>query len=368
MHLGPVGFNTVHVSRLIFASAAVACALVACKREPAPSPAPKVVAVAPASAEPSIRRDDLAIFFAALPKSFAREGAKGPGESELGRMLYSDPRLSKNHDLSCASCHDLARYGIDGARFSSGHKGALGPRNAPSVFNSGGHVAQFWDGRAIDLEEQAKGPILNPIEMASSEARVVATVKSMPAYVTRFRDVYGGAPTFDLVARAIASYERELVTPGRFDRFVLGDESALDAKEKRGLARFMKLGCPTCHNGAAIGGGSFQRIGLVNPWPDRKDLGRAVVTKKKEDELKFRVPSLRNVAQTGPWFHDGSQSELPTVVRKMAWHQLGIELGDDDVDSLVAFLRALTGELAKEQLAVPPLPPDGPSTPRPDPS
>jgi cytochrome c peroxidase len=359
----------VYVPRLI-ASAAVACALVACRREPKPSPAPTVVASAPSASasEPSINREDLALFFAPLPKTFAREGAKGESEIELGRMLYSEARLSKNHDLSCASCHDLSRYGVDGARISRGHKGALGPRNAPSVFNAGGHVAQFWDGRAIDLEEQAKGPILNPLEMASSEARVVATVRSLPAYVTRFRDVYGGAPTFDLVARAIASYERQLVTPGRFDRFVLGDDGALDAKEKRGLARFMKLGCPTCHNGAAIGGGSFQRIGLVNAWPDRKDLGRAIVTKKKEDELKFRVPSLRNVAETGPWFHDGSQTELPMVVRKMAWHQLGIELGNEDVESLVAFLRALTGELAKEQIVVPPLPPDAPTTPRPDPS
>ncbi|MGZ6094789.1 MAG: cytochrome-c peroxidase, partial [Polyangiales bacterium] len=259
----------------------------------------------------------MATFFAPLPKSFARQDAKGAAEIELGRMLYSDPRLSKNHDLSCASCHELSRYGVDGAKFSSGHKGALGTRNAPTVFNTGGHVAQFWDGRAVDLEAQAKGPIVNPIEMASTEPRVVATISSLPAYVTRFREVYGGAPTFDRIARAIAAYERELVTPGRFDRYLLGEEEALTPVEKRGFARFMKLGCPTCHNGPAVGGGSFQRIGLVNPWPDRKDLGRASVTKNKEDELKFRVPSLRNVAETGPWFHDGSQSELPVVVRKM---------------------------------------------------
>jgi cytochrome c peroxidase len=339
----------------------LALALVACKRE-VRSDAP-VVATSAAPSAPPLVRNDVDTQFKPLDKAPAEDAT-----SKLGRILYFDERLSKNHDLSCNSCHDLARFGVDGARFSSGHKGQLGTRNSPTVYNARDHVAQFWDGRANDLVDQAKGPILNPIEMASSEARVVATLKSIPEYVAMFRDAFGSGVTFARAAEAIAAYESRLVTPGRFDRYLRGDETALDDREKAGLSRFIKLGCVTCHNGAAVGGGSFQKLGLQKAWPGLKDEGRFVVTKDPDDKFKFRVPSLRNISKTAPYFHDGSETRLEEVVRKMAFHQLGIELRDDELSSLVAFLNALTGELPRELITAPELPKSRPSTPAPDPT
>jgi cytochrome c peroxidase len=348
----------------------LALSFVACKRH-VPRESPKPIApVVSASvvtsalpAPPPLVRDDVETHFKAFDK-VAAEDAK----SKLGRALYFDERLSKNHDLSCNSCHDLSRYGVDGAQFSSGHKGQLGARNSPTVYNARDHVAQFWDGRAKDLVEQAKGPILNPVEMASSEARVVATLRSMPEYVAMFRDAFGSGITFRRVAEAIASFEKRLVTPGRFDKYLRGDETALDQNEKAGLARFIKLGCVTCHNGEAVGGGSFQKLGLQNAWPGLKDEGRFVVTKNPEDKFKFRVPSLRNIAKTAPYFHDGAETRLDEVVRKMAFHQLGVTLRDDEVSSLVAFLNALTGELPIDSIKQPELPKSTATTPKPDPT
>ena len=336
----------------------------ACRREeqrppgepPKPVPAASIVT-------PSLSRADVDTFFKPLPKTY---GTPTAPRVKLGQMLYFDERLSKNQDLSCNSCHDLARFGVDGAKLSSGHRGQLGTRNAPTVFNAGDHVAQFWDGRAKDLEEQAKGPILNPVEMAASETRVVTTLRSIPEYVALFREAFDGAVTFQRAADAIGAFERTLVTPGRFDKYLRGDETALTDPEKTGLAHFIKLGCVTCHNGAAVGGGSFQKLGLQKPWPTDKDLGRFVVTKDPEDKMKFRVASLRNIDKTGPYFHDGSETRLEEVVRKMGRHQLGLELRDDQISALVAFLHALTGELT---VVVPPqLPKSTSSTPKPDPS
>jgi cytochrome c peroxidase len=330
--------------------------------EPAASASPNVDGNAP-----PLLRDDVDTHFKPLPKEFPRKGLTAT-HVELGRKLYFDERLSKNHDLSCNSCHDVARYGVDGEKLSSGHRGQLGTRNSPTVYNAGDHVAQFWDGRAANLEEQAKGPILNPVEMASSESRVVATLQSIPEYVALFKQAFGSGVTFHRAAEAIGAYERRLVTPGRFDKYLAGDETALDELEKRGLAYFIKLGCVTCHNGAAVGGGSFQKLGMKHPWPSQSDLGRFVVTKDEDDKYKFRVPSLRNVARTAPYFHDGSELRLESVVRKMAWHQLGVELRDDQASALVAFLNALTGELPKELITAPTLPASTPATPKPDPT
>ncbi len=290
----------------------------------------------------------------------------------LGRMLFFEPRLSKNHDVSCNSCHDLANYGVDGRRFSEGHKKQLGGRNSPTVYNAGGHVAQFWDGRAPTIEEQAKGPILNPVEMAMpSEKRVIETLKSIPGYVEAFKVAFpkDAAPiTYDNMAKAIGAFERQLVTPSRFDKFRAGDEGALTASEKAGFAKFIKLGCPTCHVGPAVGGTTFQKLGLVKPYPDQTDLGRFQVTKSDGDKMYFRVPSLRNVEKTAPYFHNGSLATLPVVVRTMASHQLGVELTDPEVEILVAFLGSLTGELPRDYIKAPELPPSGPKTPKPDPS
>ena len=214
---------------------------------------------------------------------------------QLGRMLFFEKRLSKNHDVSCNSCHDLAKYGVDNEPTSPGHKGQRGDRNSPTVYNAGGHVAQFWDGRAKDLEEQAKGPILNPVEMAMpDEAYVLRTLKSMPGYVDAFKKAFpddANPVTYDNMAKAIGAFERKLVTPSRFDDWRGGDQDALNEQEKRGFATFIKLGCPTCHVGPAIGGTTFQKFGLIKPWKDQSDLGRFVVTEKgrRQDEVSGAV-------------------------------------------------------------------------------
>jgi cytochrome c peroxidase len=227
------------------------------------------------------------------------------------------------------------------------------------VYNTSAHIAQFWDGRAATLEEQAKGPIINRLEMAmpGGEA-VVQALAPIAEYRRRFRRAFptGKLITFDKVAHALASFERQLVTPGRFDRFVRGERDALTPTEERGMARFVSLGCATCHNGAAVGGGAFQRLGLSQPYPNQRDLGRFAVTKRDEDRMVFRVPSLRNIGETGPYFHDGSVATLDDAVRAMALYQLGLHLDATDVSDIVSFLGALTGELPANAIAPPRLP------------
>jgi cytochrome c peroxidase len=320
--------------------------------------------------------------FSALPKSF--DDPRRPSTPEkvaLGRMLYHDTRLSKNHDLSCASCHDLERYGIDpreadGRRnaTSLGHKGQLGGRNSPSVYNAGLHLAQFWDGRARDLEDQAKGPVLNPVEMAMpDEATVEDTLRSIPGYVEAFAAAFPGQEqpvTYENMAQAIGAFERGLVTPSPFDEFLGGKLGALSSHELAGLQLFMDVGCIQCHNGPGVGGGMFQKLGSVKPWEGLADKGRFELTKAKTDEFVFKVPSLRNIAETGPYLHDGSIATLPEMVQKMAAHQLAKgELTEAELSALVAFLGSLTGELPpKEYIGKPTLPESGPQTRAPDPA
>jgi cytochrome c peroxidase len=355
------------VRPLLLAAATVGTAAFAQPAKPAAPAAPTA-----AQQQQVIIDRALLSVFKALPARF--EDAKNPitpEKVELGRMLYFDTRLSKNQDVSCNSCHDLNKYGVDGKPTSPGHKKQLGGRNSPTVYNAGGHILQFWDGRAPNLEEQAKGPILNPVEMAMpSQERVVETLKSIPGYVTAFQKAFpsqADAVTYDNMAKAIGAFERQLVTPSRFDKFLAGDEKALTDAEKQGLNHFLKQGCQTCHNGAAVGGGSFQKLGLVVPYPT-KDQGRFDLTKKDADKAMFRVPSLRNVAKTGPYFHDGSINDLPTAVKLMAQHQFGKPITEDETKSIVAFLESLTGELPKSYIAKPKLPASGPKTPKPDPT
>ena len=290
---------------------------------------------------------------------------------ELGRMLYYDKRLSKNHDIACNSCHLLDQFGVDGAPTSTGHRGQRGSRNAPTVYNAAFHVAQFWDGRAANVEEQAKGPPLNPIEMAmSSETAVEVVLQSIPGYALRFQDAFPRKSppiTYDQMARAIGAFERRLVTPSRFDRFQRGELGALSAQELAGLELFMSTGCVSCHNGPAIGGRMYQKLGLIHPYPTQ-DQGRYEVTKAEADRQLFKVPSLRNVAKTGPYFHDGQVTTLDQAVRLMAHHQLGRELSQSTVAAIVAFLGSLTGTVDTSYIARPHLPPSGPTTPAPDPS
>jgi cytochrome c peroxidase len=294
-----------------------------------------------------------------------------PAKIELGRMLYYDPRLSKNHDIACNSCHRLDAFGVDGEPTSPGHRGQRGERNSPSVYNAALHVAQFWDGRAADVEEQAKGPILNPVEMASlDEASVVRVLRSIPGYVELFEKAFredSDPVTYENMARAIGAFERRLMTPGRFDAFMEGDLSALDAEERQGLETFMSVGCPTCHAGPALGGQLYRKIGFIFPY-ETEDIGREKVTGEVVDRFVFRVPSLRNVAKTGPYLHDGSITDLREMVRIMGHHQLGIELTDAQVGQIVTFLGTLTGQPDAAYVKRPELPASGPNTPAPDPS
>jgi len=317
--------------------------------------------------------DDMLIFFSPLPERMEIEARPATKEQiDLGRMLYFENRLSKNHDISCNSCHDLNTFGVDNKKFSPGHKGELGGRNSPTVYNAGEYVAQFWDGRAADLEEQAQGPILNPVEMAMPDGdTVVATLKTIPGYVEAFKKAFPGQEdpvTYDNLGAAIGAFERGLMTPGRFDKFLKGDKAALTADEVKGLALFATLGCTTCHNGPAVGGSSFQRIGQIIPYDDTKDLGRFDVTKQAADKSVFKVPSLRNIEKTGPYFHNGRFDTLEETVRTMAKHQLGRTLKDGEIKSLVTFLKSLTGEPPKDYIAKPKLPESGPDTPKPDPN
>lgn len=290
---------------------------------------------------------------------------------DLGRMLYYDPRLSKNHDISCNSCHLLDAYGVDGQPTSPGHRGQRGDRNSPTVYNAAIHVAQFWDGREPDVEAQAKGPVLNPIEMAAPSAdSVVALLASIPGYVEAFSAAFpdqAEALSYDNMARAIGVFERNLLTPGSFDAFMEGDLAALDPAALRGLETFLAVGCNSCHMGPAVGGSLYRKIGFIFPY-ETQDKGRENVTGEAIDRHVFKVPSLRNIARTGPYFHDGSISDLSEVVRLMGYHQLGLTLTDEQISEIVSFLGALTGEIDTDYVAKPTLPASGPDTPAPDPS
>lgn len=290
----------------------------------------------------------------------------------LGRKLYFDPRLSKNHDISCNSCHGLDTYGVDNKALSDGHRDLKGDRNSPTVYNAALHMVQFWDGRALDVEEQAKGPVLNPVEMAMpDEARVVDTLRSIPQYVELFGKAFPDEEdpvSFDNMANAIGAFERKLITPSRWDDFLKGDKDALSVAEKKGFNTFVESGCMACHAGANLGGHMYQKAGLIKPWPNDKDLGRFDVTGEESDKFMFKVPSLRNIEKTAPYFHDGSVESLDEAIQVMAVHQVGKELSADEVKSIATFLKALTGELPTDYIKEPELPPSTDSTPKPDPS
>ena len=268
---------------------------------------------------------------------------------ELGRTLYHEKRLSRDNSISCNSCHDTQAYGVDGKQFSEGFDHHFTGRNSPTSFNAFMHLSQFWDGRAPTVEEQAKGPILAGGEMAMPSAEaVVAKLNGISGYKALFAAAFPNSDppiTYDNVGTAIGAYERLFVTPGRFDLLLAGHDAALSQQEKRGLARFVENGCTTCHTGTLLGGGLYQKLGLVKPWPSQKDQGRYDLTKKEADRMYFKVPSLRNIAETGPYFHDGSAKTLEEAIKLMARHQLGLEISGDDIADIEAFLKSLTGEL-----------------------
>jgi cytochrome c peroxidase len=288
---------------------------------------------------------------------------------ELGKKLYFDPRLSKSGFISCNSCRNLGMGGTDNLKTSIGHNWQQGPINAPTVLNSSLNVAQFWDGRAADLEEQAGGPIANPGEMAFTHTLAVDVLNSIPGYVNEFHLAFGTEEpiNIDQVTTAIAEFEKTLVTPNsRFDQFLMGDFDALTEQEKKGYKLFKGSACAACHNGPAMGGTSFQKMGVVEPYQTNNPVeGLAAVTGKDADRFRFKVPTLRNVEMTYPYFHDGEAETLTEAVDIMGRLQLGKKYTDDENAAIVAFLKSLTGD--QPSFVLPILPPSTEKTPLPKP-
>ncbi|MEE9132961.1 MAG: cytochrome-c peroxidase [Gemmatimonadota bacterium] len=295
-----------------------------------------------------------------------------PESIELGRMLYFDPRLSASWLISCNTCHNMGLGGVDLLETSIGHGWQKGPRNAPTVLNAVFNIAQFWDGRAKDLKEQAMGPVQAAVEMNSTPERAVATLQSIPEYVERFETVFPAAEepvTFENMARAIEAFEATLLTPGaRFDQYLEGKSNALGAMEKRGLSLFMDKGCSACHGGVNVGGAGYFPFGVVEkPGADilpPDDKGRFAVTNTAADEYVFKAPTLRNIELTPPYFHSGKVRGLEQAVGVMSSAQLGQQLDDDEIYAITAFLRTLTGE--QPTVEYPILPPHTADTPLPD--
>jgi cytochrome c peroxidase len=328
-----------------------------------------LLAAPAAKAQTEVNRAALGMF---QPILEAAENPANPltdAKIDLGRMLYYDTRLSKNRTVSCNSCHDLASFGDDGLPTSKGIDGQIGGRSAPTVYNAAIHIAQFWDGRAADVEAQAVGPVLNPIEMGMpDEGYVLRVLKSIPGYVEAFAKAFPEDKeplTYANVGKAIGAFERKLMTPSPFDDFLKGDEKALTDVEKHGLNLFVTTGCTVCHNGMGVGGHLYQKLGLVKEWPT-KDLGRFEATKNEADKYFFKVPSLRNITETGPYLHDGSIASLEEIVAKMAEYQLGRTISAEDTKAIVAFLGSLKGRVDENYIKQPELPADGPDTPKGD--
>lgn len=291
----------------------------------------------------------------------------------LGRILYFEPRLSKSHAISCNSCHNIGMGGADAEPTSIGHRWQHGDRNAPTVFNAVFNKAQFWDGRAKDLEAQAAGPMLNPLEMASPEAHVAEQLRGIPGYAPLFARASPGdrnPVTLANAQKAIAVFEASLITPeAPFDRYLKGQTVALSSMQKQGLRLFIDKGCASCHNGINVGGGEYAPFGVVaKPGAELLppgDKGRFTVTRSPGDAYVFKVPTLRNIALTAPYFHTGAVWDLRDAVAIMGSSQLGARLSPDEVDKITAFLGALTGD--QPRVIYPILPPSGGTTPRPQP-
>jgi cytochrome c peroxidase len=296
---------------------------------------------------------------------------------ELGKMLYFDPRLSVDGTVSCNSCHNVMSGGDDNRSFSAGVRGQRGGRSAGTVFNSAFYSVQFWDGRARSLEEQAKGPLTNPIEMGNKDHdQVIARLKKIPGYVKAFDKAFSGRKTLTLdnLVKAIASYERTLITPNSaFDQYMKGNKKAMSTAAQEGYKTFNSVGCVTCHSGANFAGPTLpEGTGFYMKFPTfpntsydkkykfTKDKGRYEVTKKQADMHMFRVPTLRNISQTAPYFHNGAVTTLEEAVRVMGKTQLNKDLSKKEVTSIVAFLESLSGSIPPQTM--PMLPPSPKTT------
>jgi cytochrome c peroxidase len=293
----------------------------------------------------------------ALLRPLPAKLAHDPAKAALGEKLYNDKRLSGDDTISCASCHDLSKGGTDREPVSGGIRGQKGGINAPTTLNAALQFKQFWDGRAATLEEQADGPPNNPVEMGGSWPMTTAKLEKDEAFAKKFKAVYPDGFNKKNVTEAIAEFERTLVTPdSRFDKYLKGDQAALDAGEKNGYKLFVDKGCASCHVGELLGGRSFEKMGRRADYFAARgkltadDDGRYNVTKDEKDRHHFKVPTLRNVALTSPYFHDGSKKTLREAVDAMAVYQLGTPLGDKEARDVVKFLETLNGELGGKKL------------------
>jgi len=273
-----------------------------------------------------------------------------PARAKIGRQLFSDVRLSSNNRMSCASCHDLGKGGVDGRAHSIGFNGKLTDVNAPTVLNAALNFKQFWNGRADSLEAQIDFVIQSPVEMGSKWADVVTKVAQDPKYQRDFAGAYQDGVTKATIQNAIATFERTLITPNsRFDKYLRGDPDAISSAEKVGYAKFKQYGCVACHQGVNVGGNMFQKFGVMDDYFAKRghltdaDLGRYLVTKDENDKYVFKVPSLRNVALTAPYFHDSSAKTLENAVDIMFRYQLGRVGSKEDKEDIIKFLNTLTG-------------------------
>ena len=265
-------------------------------------------------------------------------------KAALGKTLFFDPNLSRDRSISCSSCHDFDHAGADPRAVSIGVYGRKGRLNAPPVFNAVFNFRQFWNGRAKDLKEQAKGPLFNPIEMGMDKKLLLERLDANEFYKRAFWRLYKRAPSIEDLIDAIVEYEKSLVTPNaKFDRYLKG-ETKLTKKELQGYLLFKELGCITCHNGVNIGGNSFQKMGLLHPYPHT--LGdRYEVTHDPRDRGVYKVPTLRNIALTAPYFHDGSAKTLKEAIKKIGYYNLGIDLEEEEIEKIEAFLKTLTAKI-----------------------
>ncbi|KRS16646.1 cytochrome-c peroxidase [Roseovarius indicus] len=331
-----------------------------------------VVAIATSATADEALREEALDMFSPVPSTIPAmtDNPITPAKIDLGKALFFDPRMSASGVFSCNSCHNLATGGDDNMPTSIGHGWQKGPRNSPTVLNAVFNEAQFWDGRAEDLKAQAKGPVQAGVEMANTPDNVIATLNSMPQYVDWFKASFpeeADPVTFDNFAKAIEAYEATLTTPAPFDAFLNGDDAALDEAQKEGLAIFLDKGCASCHNGVNLGGNGYFPFGLIEkPGADvlpPDDRGRFQVTETADDSYVFRAAPLRNIALTAPYFHSGKVWDLEVAVAIMGTSQLGTELNEEEIDSIVAFLGALTGEVP--EVSYPVLPAETSGTPRP---
>ena len=272
-----------------------------------------------------------------------------PDVVSLGEKLFNDARFSSDGTVSCASCHILTKGGVDNLTTSPGVENRQGKINTPTVFNSSLNIKQFWDGRAATLFDQAEGPIMNSVEMNSNWSKVIQVIKQDPQYIDQFNASFPDGITVNNIKKSIARFEESLLTPNsRFDKYLRGDVEAITQDELRGYTLFKQYGCVSCHQGVAVGGNMFQKLGIMEEYFTKnlmlKDLGRFNATKREEDRFVFKVPTLRNIALTAPYLHDGSAKTLEDVVEVMMIYQLGIKVDNSEIELIVAFLKTLTGE------------------------